>query len=176
MTILVAYASKHGATQGIAERIAETLRQAGNKTTLRSVEVVEQLESYEAFVIGSAIYYGAWLKEAATFVRHNRAALAMRPLWLFSSGPLGEAVQDGEPQPKEITEFRAALQPRDHRIFFGALDHATLSFAERMVTKAVRAPQGDFRNWNAIAAWAEGIGTALSHVVMEPIPAHAQRA
>jgi menaquinone-dependent protoporphyrinogen oxidase len=161
MTILVAYASKHGSTQGIAERIAEKLRQLGKEAEARSVEEVSDPGSSEAFVIGSAIYYGSWLKEATEWVRRNQAVLAQHPVWLFSSGPLGTEVKDAEPQPKEIAEFRETIGPRDQRIFFGALEHSRLSFAERMMVKAVRAPEGDFRDWQAIEAWAASIAQDL---------------
>src|SRR5438105_3115092 len=144
MTILVAYASKHGSTQGIAERIAEKLRQLGKEALARPVEAVEDPGSYEALVIGSAIYYGSWLKEATEWVHRNQAVLAKLPTWLFSVGPLGTEVKDAEQQPKEMAEFRQAIRPREQRVFFGALDHYRLSFAERMMVKAVRAPEGDF--------------------------------
>ena len=89
MTVLVAYASKHGSTQGIAERITEKLRQLGKEVEAQPMDAVEDTGSYEAFVIGSAIYFGSWLKEATEWVRRNKAILAGRPVWLFSSGPLG---------------------------------------------------------------------------------------
>ena len=161
MTVLVAYASKHGSTQGIAKRLAEQLRQLGKEAEARSVDAVENPDSYEAFVIGSAIYYGSWLKEATEWVRRNRATLAQHPVWLFSVGPLGTEVQDAEQQPKEMAEFQQAIRPREQRIFFGALDHSRLSFAERVMVKAVRAPEGDFRNWQSIEAWAESIARDL---------------
>jgi menaquinone-dependent protoporphyrinogen oxidase len=157
MTVLVAYASKHGSTQGIAERIAEQLRQLGKEAEARPVEEVSDRGLYEAFVIGSAIYYGSWLKEATEWVHHHQAVLAGHPVWLFSVGPLGTEVQDAEQQPKEMTEFQQAIRPREQRIFFGALDHSHLSFAERVMVKAVRAPEGDFRDWEAIDAWAASI-------------------
>ena len=161
MTVLVAYASKHGSTREIAERIAEKLRQIGKQAETRSVDAVSDPESYEALVIGSAIYYGSWLKEATEWVRRNQAVLAARPVWLFSSGPLGTEVKDAEPQPREIAEFRETIGPRDQRIFFGALEHSRLSFAERVMVKAVRAPEGDFRDWQAIEAWAASIARNL---------------
>jgi menaquinone-dependent protoporphyrinogen oxidase len=161
MSILVAYASKHGSTQGIAERIAEQLRQLGKQAEARPVEAVEDPGSYESLVIGSAVYYGSWLKEATEWVHRNRAVLARRPVWLFSSGPLGTEVQDAEQQPKEMAEFRETIAPRDQRIFFGALDPSRLSFAERMMVKAVRAPAGDFRDWEAVEAWAASIARDL---------------
>ncbi len=161
MTVLVAYASKHGSTQGIAERINEKLQKMGKQTELRSIETVSDPGIYEAFVIGSAIYYGSWMKEATEWVHRNQSILANRPVWLFSSGPLGTEVKDTEPQPKEIVDFQKTIKPRDHQIFFGSLDHNKLSFTERMVLKAVRAHEGDYRNWEAIDDWAESIAHAL---------------
>ncbi len=154
MTILIAYASKHGATQGIAERIAATLQQMGQDAEAKPVATVAQPASYAALVIGSAIYYGSWLPEATMWVRQHQSVLATRPVWLFSSGPLGTTVKDDEPQPKEMAEFHTTIAPREQRIFGGALDHHQLSFAERMMVKAVRAAEGDFRDWAAIDAWA----------------------
>ena len=161
MTILVTYASKHGSTKGIAERIAATLRRSGIETDLQPVEAVHDVELYTAVVLGSAIYYGSWLKEAREFVHRHVTALAARPVWLFASGPLGVEIKDAEPQPKEFAEFQQSVKPRDPRVFFGALDHSQLSFMERMVIKGVRAPEGDFRDWGAIDEWAESIAHAL---------------
>ncbi len=106
MAILIVYASKHGSTQGIAERIAEKLRQLGKEAEARPVDAVDDPGSYEAIVIGSAVYYGSWLKEATEWVRRNQAILAERPVWLFSSGPLGAEIKDAEQQP---TGFRRRL-------------------------------------------------------------------
>jgi menaquinone-dependent protoporphyrinogen oxidase len=164
MTVLVTYASKHGSTKEIAERIAPTLRRSGIETDLQPVEAVRDVEPYAAVVLGSAIYYGSWMKEAREFVHRHETALAARPVWLFASGPLGVEVKDAEPQPKEFAEFQESVSPRDPRVFFGALDYSQLSFMERMVVKGVRAPDGDFRDWKAIEEWAESIAQALQPV------------
>lgn len=161
MAVLIAYASKHGSTQGIAERIAEKLRQLGKQAEARPMDEVSDLGGYQALVIGSAIYYGSWLKEATEWVRRNQAILAQRPVWLFSVGPLGTDFMDDEQQPKEKAEFLETIRPRDQRTFFGALDHNRLSFAERMMAKAIRSPEGDFRDWQAIDAWTESIARNL---------------
>jgi menaquinone-dependent protoporphyrinogen oxidase len=161
MTILVAYASEHGSTQEVAERIAEKLRQLGKQAEAQSVEAVEDPGSYEALVIGSAIYYGSWLKSATHWVRRHQAVLAQRPVWLFSVGPLGIEFKEAEQQPKEMPELQKIIGPRDQRIFYGALDSGRLSFTERMMVRAVHAPEGDFRNWQAIEAWAESIARTL---------------
>jgi menaquinone-dependent protoporphyrinogen oxidase len=95
-------------------------------------------------------------------VHRNLALLTRRPVWLYSVGPLGSEVKDTEQQPKEMAEFQETIKPRDHQVFFGVLDHHKLSFGERMVVKAVRAPEGDFRDWAAIDAWAANIAQSLS--------------
>ncbi len=174
MLVLVAYASKYGATREIAERIAEELRSAGHGVEARSVKAAGDLAGYEAFVIGSAVYFGHWLKEAAEFVRRNRAVLVDRPVWLFSSGPLGTEARDPQgrdlrevSEPKEIAEFREAIRPRDHRVFFGVLDRGKLGFAHRLLaslpaSRASWAVDGDFRDWRDIESWADGISHELA--------------
>ncbi len=184
MSVLVAYASKHGATQGIAERIAATLVVSGQQAEARSVNAADDLVGYDAFVIGSACYMGTWLKEAAEFVRRNQAILATRPLWLFSSGPLGTATTDAQgrdvlvvSEPKEFAEFKESMKPRGLQVFFGALDSSKLSFPERLVRRMPAGrellPEGDFRDWKTIEAWAERIAhelaaTPASQVMAEP--------
>jgi menaquinone-dependent protoporphyrinogen oxidase len=173
--VLVGYASKHGATQQIAERIAEQLTGSGREAEARPVKSAGDLAGYDAVVIGGAAYYGSWLKEAAEFVRRNQATLASRPVWLFSSGPLGTAATDAEgrdlrvaAEPKEFAEFKEAIKPRGLRVFFGALAPRKLGFSERLLRglPAGRAllPEGDFRDWQEIEAWAEEIAHELAPV------------
>jgi menaquinone-dependent protoporphyrinogen oxidase len=177
MRVLVAYASRHGATQGIAERVADTLRDAGVDARARSVESVADLDGYDACVIGGAAYMFHWLKEAAAFVRHHRAALAEMPVWLFSSGPLGtEPANDkGQDQktaaiPRELPELADLVKAREYRVFFGAYtsDRKPIGLAERFL-RAMPAsrdtlPEGDFRDWPEIEAWAREIAEALTPV------------
>jgi menaquinone-dependent protoporphyrinogen oxidase len=160
--ILVAYASKHGGTEGIATFIAERLTERGLQAEARPVDRIPDLGQPEAVVLGSAVYAGSWMKEAVEFAQRHGDALAEVPVWLFSSGPLGDQVQDEEQQPKQLGELRERLHPREHQVFFGALDTKKLGFAERMIVKAVKAPEGDFRDWDAIGAWADRIADALA--------------
>ena len=181
MKILVAYASRHGATKGIAERIAGTLERTGLEVTLRPVQDAGSVDGYGAFVIGSAAYLGGWLGEATTFVRRHRAVLAGRPVWLFSSGPTGTEPVDAKgrdqlkaAEPKEFDEFARTIQPRDQRVFFGAYDPgaAPAGLAEGLMARFMRLapaarkalPAGDFRDWPAIEAWAETIARDLEPV------------
>jgi menaquinone-dependent protoporphyrinogen oxidase len=172
--VLIAYASRHGATRGIAERIGAELRQEGLDATLLPAKQARDVAAYDAFVVGGAAYYFHWMKEAAAFVRRNRAVLAERPVWLFSSGPLGTEPRDAQgrdvretAEPKEFAELEPAIHPRDQRVFFGALDRDKLGLFERMLTSmpAVRdsggLPFGDFRDWEEIDAWAASIAREL---------------
>jgi menaquinone-dependent protoporphyrinogen oxidase len=114
---------------------------------------------------GSAVFAGHWMAEATAFVRRHRALLADRPTWLFSSGPIGTMAAKQEPvAPNETGELVRAISAREHRVFFGAWDRANadrakLGLAERMVARWL--PEGDFRDWAAIEAWAASIAWAL---------------
>jgi menaquinone-dependent protoporphyrinogen oxidase len=163
--VLVAFSSKHGATKEIAERIGERLRSDGLAATVAEVGDVAAVADYDAVVLGSAVYFGQWRKEAVKFARQNRAALAAKPVWLFSSGPLNQpSLED----PKPVPELRAELGPVDHRVFAGALDAKKLSIPEKIVIAAVRSQTklqdeltGDFRSWPEIEEWTDGIAEAL---------------
>ncbi len=166
--ILVVYASRHGATQAIADRIATTLTGAGHRVDLRAAHERLDVSDYDTFVIGSAIHGNCWLRDASDFVDRNIDHLTTRPVWLFSSGPLGTDTTDAAGRdlrtssvPTDVTEFSQAIHPRDHRVFFGALDAATLSASEKAVRRlpALRGlmPEGDFRNWAQIEAWARDV-------------------
>jgi menaquinone-dependent protoporphyrinogen oxidase len=175
MTVLVAYASKYGGTRGIAERIAEVLSVSGVDAVAQSVTSTPDLSSYDAFVLGSAVYMGSWMKEAMTFARHNRDVLASRPTWLFSSGPLGTATTDAaghdvreEAAAKQVTELREMLGARDHAVFFGVSDHTHFDVRDRLIYAVPGGKKllidGDFRDWPEAEAWAKAIAIALKLV------------
>ena len=96
MTVLVVYASRHGATGQIAARVAVTLTAAGQPADARAAEDVGDVAGYDAFVVGASVYYGHWHKAAAEFIRAHQGPLVDRPVWLFSSGPLGTETADAQ--------------------------------------------------------------------------------
>jgi menaquinone-dependent protoporphyrinogen oxidase len=171
--VLVAYASKYGSTKGIAEFIAENLQSRGIDVDAKDVNDVHNLSDYSAFVIGSAVFLGKWMNEASDFILRNRDTLTTRPVWLFSSGPLvtelkdkqGRDPREGALLSKELEKLTTAAHPRDHGVFFGALDSNRLSFSHKTIRKmpAARAvmPEGDFRNWKDIEAWTDNIAREL---------------
>lgn len=167
--VLVAYASKHDATAEIAEKIGEVLRQAGVRADVLQVEHVRDLAPYQAVVLGSAVYVGQWRKEAVTFLEAHEKELAGRPVWLFSSGPTGEGdpvqLLKGWRFPDALKPIADRIKPRDIAVFHGNLDTKKLNLAEKLIVKGVKAPLGDFRDREAITAWAAAIAATLKNTV-----------
>ena len=89
MKTLVTYATRHGATKGIAVHVGQAFERAGFDVVVRPIGQARDLEDYDAIVIGAAAYMMRWLKEATDFVRDHRAVLATKAVWTFSSGPTG---------------------------------------------------------------------------------------
>jgi len=160
--ILVSAASKHGSTAEIAVRIAETLRTAlpGDAVVdLRPAVEVTDVAPYDAVVLGSAVYMGRWLDDARD-VAQRIAAHPQRPVWLFSSGPIGEPPKPDE-DPTEVAALVAATGSRGHRLFAGRLDRHRLGLAERAMVAALRVADGDFRDWDATDSWGREIAAEL---------------
>jgi menaquinone-dependent protoporphyrinogen oxidase len=185
--VLIVYGSRHGGTRGIAERIGEVLRTGGLEADVAPAEQVAGVGAADAVVVGSGVYMGRWLKEPIEFIKRNATTLASRPLWLFSSGPLpGSTAQKAPDDPmtdalgpkegpgsggrKTIEQLSAATHPRDHRVFLGAFDpdDPPRAMSERLVRMMPVAkgvlPAGDFRDWDAIEAWAREIAAEISGV------------
>lgn len=174
MNVLVAYSSRHGSTAGIADRIAGALRGAGLSAEAVPVAEVRDVERYDAVVVGSAAYMYHWLKEATRFVKRHHDVLSRRPVWLFSSGPLGTDQVDAHgvdvreaSRPKEFDELVPLVHARGTQVFFGAWDPEApaVGVVERVVrhmpAAADATPAGDFRDWSAIDAWAGEIAREL---------------
>lgn len=163
--VLIAYATKYGATAEIAEKIGEVLRQAGLPADVQAVDRVSGLSSYRAVVLGSAVYIGQWRREAARFLQTHEAALAQQPVWLFSSGPTGQGeaaeLLQGWKLPAKLQPVADRITPRDITVFHGAIDVKKLNPLEKWMLKNVKAPAGDFRDWDAITAWATAIAAEL---------------
>ena len=162
MRTLVVHSSKHGGTRGIAERIATTLRGQGLEVDVRSVHDGPDPAGYTAVVLGSAVYYGKWMKEALSFVSTHQGTLTTIPVWLFSSGPTGTEMKPEHTSLKDAEHVRIAVGAREHRVFFGSIDPEELSFRERLIVRGVKAPSGDFRDWDQIERWAKDIAQDLS--------------
>jgi menaquinone-dependent protoporphyrinogen oxidase len=158
MRILVTAASRHGSTEEIAQELGKALREGLPAATVDVIPLdrVDTVDRYDAVVLGSAVYMGRWLETARRQVAAHAGELTDRPVYLFSSGPIGDPPKPEE-EPVDIAELSRLTGARDHRVFPGRIDRHQLGLAERMVVRAVHAAEGDFRDWPAVRAWAAEI-------------------
>lgn len=160
MNVLVSTASKHGSTAEIGEAIASELGRLGFTVSTLEPENVDDIGPYDAFIFGSAVYAGRWQKSARALVEAVSSDLAGRPVWLFSSGPIGDPPAP-EADPVDVEELMEDTDAMGHRLFAGRLQQSSLSFGERAIVAALRAEYGDFRDWDAIRGWAAEIASSL---------------
>ncbi len=169
MKVLIAVSSKHGSTAEIAGSIGATIREAGIEVDVVDAEHVEAVLPYDAVIVGSALYMGRWMGPARGLINHSAEALRARPVWLFSSGPLGDIVDPADAA--EGVKLMELVGARDHRVFAGKADKDESGFFERRILSMVKAPYGDHRDWTAIYAWAASIAQELLELPAEPVRA-----
>jgi menaquinone-dependent protoporphyrinogen oxidase len=156
MRVLVTASTKYGATGEIAQAIGQVFGECGWDVVVVPPEQVQELDSFDAVVLGSAVYAGHWLKPARELVDRCSAALAAKPVWLFSSGPIGDPPKPEE-DPVDVAEILQVTKARGHRVFAGKLVKKQLSFPDRAIAAALRVPEGDFRDWQEVRTWAAEI-------------------
>ncbi len=154
-------ASKYGSTREIGQTIDEELRRDGHDCRLLDVEEVRSFNGAGAVILGSAVYAGRWLKPARKLLAAHGPKLRGRPAWLFSSGPTGDPPLPEEADPVGIDEALQSTGARAHRVFAGRIELERLKRRERLLVSAMRAPVGDYRDWEAIRDWARTIGREL---------------
>lgn len=161
MKVLIVYASKYGSTGGVAEAIAEVIRGRGHDAAVHEAASAPAPGGYDAAVVGSGVYMGSWLKPASQYLDAHAAALGQRPVWLFGVGPLGAENPQPAGEPEQAAKLVESVGARAYVTLTGALDRSRLGLADRLIARAVKAPEGDFRDWEAIRDWAHGIAEAL---------------
>jgi menaquinone-dependent protoporphyrinogen oxidase len=167
MKILVAVASRHGATREIAEEIGKIVESKlvdeGHTPEIDVLftDTVTTLDGYDGVILGSAVYIGHWLDSAQKFADTHVEFLRRVPVWLFSSGPVGERLKPGE-DPVDIGDLTEALGARGHRLFGGnKIDRSAMRFAERAVVTALRVQDGDYRGWPSNRSWAREVASSM---------------
>jgi len=168
LNVLVCAASRHGSTAEIATAIRDELQRRGLRASLLTPAEVTTLDGYDAVVLGSAVYAGHWLEPAKDLVARCGNELAARPVWLFTSGPVGKPTgklaQSMGTDPVELPQVRAATGARGHQIFAGKLNAQSLPLTQRIAVRVFPGLTGDFRNWAEITRWADGIADELAAV------------
>ncbi|NBM18836.1 flavodoxin domain-containing protein [Streptomyces sp. GC420] len=165
MRVLIGYGSLHGATKGIAERLAAGLREFGFDADVRPLDPRTDPEGYDAYVLGSAVHDADWLPGATAFVRAHARTLAGRPVWFYSVGlarVVGGWFERHAAEPKSMPELRRLTGPRAHRLLAGALRREHIPLIGRVVYRLMGGRYGDFRDWAEIDAWAQDIAFDLA--------------
>lgn len=169
--VLVAYASYCGTTGGVADAIGRVFCDKGIDADVRLVKNVNDVSSYSAVVVGSAVRSSSWYPEAIEFVRKHRKALSGIPVAYFLT--CLALYEDSETSRKAARSYMdpvlnavSDIQPVDTGLFAGVLDYSKMNIMIRMVMKSKMqnkgVPEGDFRNWKAIRSWAESLASRLA--------------
>ncbi|MCE7047341.1 flavodoxin domain-containing protein [Streptomyces purpurascens] len=159
--VLVAYGTTNGSTAEIAEKVAEVLRKDGLTAEARPARGVPSAAAYDAVVVGGGLYAGRWHKDARRFVRRHGKALAERPVWFFSSGPLDPSASERDiPPVPGVKKAIIRLDAREHITFGGCLKEGAKGWVARMILRSGKG--GDFRDFERIETWAARIGQELT--------------
>jgi len=170
-SVLVAYASRYGSTQEVAEVVAAVLSEHGLEVNLLPMREVRTLEGYGAVVLGTAIYMFRLHKDARRFLARHHDALAERPVAIFAMGPINNDEKEWqgvrEQLAKELAQF-PWFNPVAHEIFGGVFDPVKLRFPYNLIPALKRLPASDIRDWTAIRAWAHDLAAKLQPALSSP--------
>jgi menaquinone-dependent protoporphyrinogen oxidase len=155
--ILIAYASKLGSTGEVAQAIGKELAARGNVVDVKLAGEVREISSYGTVLLGSAVRMGRWLSEAVDFLEQNVQSLASKSVSYFTvCMTMYEDTPENRARAQTITNAAHAIrEPAAEGFFGGRMDYGNLSFMEQAILRAKKTPEGDFRDWDAIRAWAK---------------------
>ena len=172
--ILVAYASRHGSTAEVAEAVAQVLRDAGARVDVVRAREVRSVELYDGVILGSACRVGRVLPEAVAFARRHRDALMGKAVAYFD---VGLTMKDDTPENRAVAEgclqeLRLLREPVRIGTFAGKLERKRLGAPLRFLLARAKPdiPEGDFRDWGAIRAWARELAPLLLRSDDRPPP------
>jgi menaquinone-dependent protoporphyrinogen oxidase len=154
--ILVAFTTRKGTTREIAEAIGKELNAAGHEADVLEMLSVSSFAGYDGVVIGGPMYMGRMIADVGKFVRRHGEGLAKLPVAGFIVGltPVKSDPESMAYMEKALHNALVPLKPVAEAMFAGRLDPSGLSWFQKWITKNVKSPEGDFRDWAAIAAWA----------------------
>jgi menaquinone-dependent protoporphyrinogen oxidase len=167
--VLVAYASKYGSSQEVAEAIAATLRENVLVVDLEPMRKVKTLDEYTAIVLGAPIYMLHWHKDAHSFLSKHREALMKRPVAIFALGPLHDEEEEWKETRSQINKELAKfpwLTPISIEVFGGRFDPAKLCLPDKIISSLPasplhKMPASDIRDWTVIRFWANNLVSQL---------------
>jgi menaquinone-dependent protoporphyrinogen oxidase len=162
--VLISYASQCGSTGEVAQAIGQTLCAAGAAVDVRRAQDVADVGAYRAVIVGSAVYMRRLMPEAVAFVDANHTALGQVPVAYFVvCGTLKEDTTETRRQAAAFLDpLRQTVPPVSEGLFAGVMDYSKVSFLQQVVIRVMGEGEGDFRNWEAIEAWATGLPAVMS--------------
>jgi len=166
-TVLVVYGTKTGCTGGIAEKIGDALTAAGAAVSVKPAGEKPDPAGYDAIVVGSGVRAGSWHGFVKEWVASNADALKAKPVAFFTAC-LTMAVEPEKAD--EVHAYTDALieatgvEPLEVGLFAGMNEPKRFGLPERLIMKAMKAPQGDFRDLEAVAEWARAVAPRLGIV------------
>ncbi len=155
-TVLVVYGTKSGCTAGIAERIGETLAARGATVDVRRAEDAPAPAGYDAVVVGSGVRASNWHGTVKTWLSANADALRSVPTAFFTVGLTMAATPEKVDAVRAYTDpliAETGVTPVAIGLFAGSYESKKFSLPERLIMKAMKAREGDFRDFDAVAAW-----------------------
>lgn len=158
--VLVAYSSRYGSTEEVAEAIGATLTEAGLNVDVRSVTEVRKANSFDAFVVGGPLYMFHWQRKVRRFVARQRSVLSRKPVAVFAMGPLNDEEEEWSGAREQFRKALAPytwLSPVATAVFGGAFDPVRLTFPHTIIRPLTRMPASDIRDWDAIRQWARDL-------------------
>lgn len=160
MRVLVVYGSQGGGTRGIARTVRTNLARAGHTAVVHPARAVDDLEGFDAVVVGGGLYAGQWHWDARRFVQRHAEQLRTLPVFFFSSGPLDEsALERRIPPTRSVRRLMELIGAREHITFGGRLAHGARGFMARQMVKGGLC--GDYRDIRQIDTWSASVAKAL---------------
>lgn len=160
--VLVAYATRHESTRGIAAAIAEVLGAAGVAVRFEALDAVGDLRAFRAAVIGCTVFAGEWMPGAHAFLAAHERQLEAIPVWLFAAGP-SEPLPDATivDVPTALIGVIERIGPRDVALFAGSLQPHHIGAGLRILARLARSSFTEHRDWTAVERWARQVAAEL---------------
>lgn len=161
--VLVTYASAHGTTQSIAERIHSQISASNiGPVTISKIKENPHFGDFDVIIIGSSIHMQSWLAPATRFLKLNALFLKEqpKPTWAFSVGMPTDGAAEVEEKKMEKW-LRGLIDIRGHKLFMGQWQKGDLPWGIRWVIRLCGWKEEDKRDWEAVDKWADGIVVEL---------------
>jgi menaquinone-dependent protoporphyrinogen oxidase len=169
--MLIAYVTRSGSTEDVAEAMGTTLEEAGVRVDVKPMVDVESIGEDTAVILGTALYVGHFPKEFHKFMIRFRRELENVHPWIFVLGPTEQDPKhfaSAEEQARKELKKYPWLHAADVRVFGGCFDprHLKLVFPFSLMWKLPGNPMrkmqvSDIRDWGWIRRWAGAIADHL---------------